>query len=46
MTLHRATLDTYEIIASHNVHLADNNVVEAIEMGSIIVEAIVKVKIN
>ena len=46
MTLYRAAFDTYEVITPYNVHLDDNSVVEAIGMGSIIVEAIVKGKIN
>lgn len=46
MTSHRPALDMYEIIAPHNVHLSDNSVVEAIEMGSIVVEGIVRGNIN
>lgn len=46
MTLCRAAFNTYEVIASRNVHLGDNDVVKAIGMGSIIVEAIVKGKID
>ena len=38
MILHRAAFDIYEVITSRNVHLDDNTVVEAIMMGSIVVE--------
>ena len=46
MTSHRATSNTYEVIIPRNVHLDDNNVVDAIRMESIIMEAIVKGDIN
>lgn len=46
MTLHRATFDTYEIIAPHNVHLGDDSVVEVIGMESNVVEAIMRNDIN
>lgn len=46
ITLHKTTFDKNEVIAPHNVHLGDNNVVEATRMGSIIVEAIAKDKSN
>ena len=43
---HRAVFDTYEIIASHNVHLGDDSVVKALGMESIVMEVIVRGKIN
>ena len=46
MTSHRAAFNTYEVIIPRNVHLDDNNVVGAIRMESIIMEAIVKGDIN
>ena len=46
MTLHKAAFDTYEVITPRNVHLDDNNVVQAIGMESIVVEAILEGKIN
>ena len=44
MTSHRATFDTYEVVASQNVHLGNDSIVEAIGMGSIVVEVIIKGK--
>lgn len=41
-----ATFDTYEVIDSRNVYLDDDSVVEAIRMGCIIDEIIVKDKIK
>lgn len=41
-----ATFDTYEVIDSRNVYLDDDSVVEAIGMGCIIGEIIVKGKIK
>ena len=35
------TYDTYEVIASSNVYLGDNSVIEAIGMGSIVVKTII-----
>lgn len=46
MTLHRAGFYTYEVIASCNVHLGNDGVVQTIGMRSIVVEAILKSKIN
>ena len=46
MTLHKATFDMYEVITPCNVHLDENNIVQAIGMGSIIMKAIWKGKIN
>lgn len=46
MTLHRTAFHMYEAITLHNVHLGDNNVFKAIEMGSIVVETIVEDNIN
>ena len=43
---HKAVFDMYEVITPHNVHLDDNNIVQAIEMESIVVEALLKGKIN
>ena len=44
MTLHKATLDMCKIITSRNLHLDDNNVVQAIGIGFIIVKQSRKVK--
>ena len=38
MTSYRVAFDRYEVITSCNIHLGDNNVVEAINMTSIVVE--------
>ncbi len=46
MTSHRAAFDTYEVIAPRNVHLGDDSVVEAIGMGSIVVEVVTRGKMN
>jgi len=46
MTSHRAAFDTYEVIAPRNVHLGDDSVVEAVGMGSIVVEVITRGKMN
>ena len=46
MTLHKAAFDTYEVIIARNVHLGDNNVVQAIEIGSIVMEVILEYKIT
>lgn len=40
ITLHKATFDTYEVTAPRNLHLDNNNVVEAITIDSIVLEAI------
>jgi hypothetical protein len=42
MTPHRATFDMYEVIPTRNVHMGDDTIVEAIGMGSILVEVMVK----
>lgn len=44
MTSRRAVFDIYEIIAPRNVYLGEDNVVEAIGMGFIIDEVMVKGK--
>lgn len=44
--MHRAAFDKYEIIALRNVHLGDNNIIQAIGMGSITIETLLKDKIN
>lgn len=41
MTPNRAVFDTYEAIAPRNVHLGDDSVVEAVGVGSIVVEVLV-----
>lgn len=46
ITSHRTAFDTYEVIASHNVHLGDDSVVEALGIESIVMEVIVRGKIN
>ena len=46
ITLHKATFDIYDVIPPRNVHLINNNVVQAIEKGFIVVEAILEGKIN
>lgn len=43
---YKAAFDTYEIITPYNVHLNDNNVIQAIKMDTIIVESILKGKIK
>jgi NAD-dependent dihydropyrimidine dehydrogenase PreA subunit len=42
MTPHRAAFDMYEVIPTRNVHMGDDSIVEAIGMGSILVEVMVK----
>ncbi len=42
MTPHRVAFDMYEVIPTHNVHMGDDSIVEAIGMGSILVEVMVK----
>jgi hypothetical protein len=44
--LHRRAFDTYEVITSRNVHLGDNGVVQAIKMGSIVIEEIYVPKLH
>lgn len=46
MTSRRAASDTYEVIASRNMYLSDDSIMEAIGMGPIIVEVMVKGKIE
>jgi hypothetical protein len=42
MTPHKAAFDMYEVIPTRNVHMGDDSIVEAIGMGSILVEVLVK----
>lgn len=44
MTSCKVAFDKYEIIAPSNVHFGDDSIVEATEMGFIIVEVMVKDK--
>lgn len=44
MTLHRTIFHTSEVITQRNVHLDDNNMLQAIGIGSILVEAILEGK--
>ena len=44
MTLDKATFITYEVIASCNTHLDNDNVVEAINVGSVVIKTIVRGK--
>lgn len=46
ITSHKAAFSTYEVIATHNVHLDDESVVKAIGIASIVVKAIIRDKIN
>lgn len=46
MTSHRTTFDMYEVITPYNVYLDDDSIVEAIGMGSIVLNSIVRGKIN
>ena len=46
MTSYMAAFDTYEVIATRNVHLDDESIVKGIRMASIIVEAIMRGKFN
>lgn len=46
MISHRTTFVTYEIMALHNIYLDDDGVVEAIGIGSIVVELMVKDKMK
>lgn len=46
ITSHKAAFSTYEVIATCNVHLDDESVVEAIGIASIVVKAFVRDKIN
>jgi hypothetical protein len=41
-----AAFDTYEVIATRNVHLDDESIVKGIRMASIIVEAFMRGKFN
>ena len=45
-TWQSVVFDTYDVITSRNVHLSDNNIVQVIGMRSIVVESILKDKIN
>jgi hypothetical protein len=42
MTPHRAAFDMYEVIPTRNMHMGDDTIVEAIGMGFILVEVMVK----
>ena len=46
MILHRVTFDMYDAITLHNVHLDDNSIVKAIGMIFIIMEVMLKCKID
>ena len=46
MTFHKVALDTYKIIASRNVYLDDDGIIEIIEMDSIVVEILMRYKIK
>ena len=46
MTLFRAAFEMYEVISPRKIHLVDVNVLNAIRLGSIIVEANVRLNIN
>ena len=46
MTSHRLAFDIYDVLTSQNVYLGDDNILEAIGIGSIVVEVIVKGKIS
>ena len=43
---HRIVFHTYEAITQCNIHLDDNNIVQAIGMGPIVIKAILEGKIN
>ncbi len=42
MTPYKATFDTYEVIILQNEHMRDDSIIEAIGMGSIVIEVMVK----
>jgi hypothetical protein len=46
MTPHKVAFDMYEVIPTRNVHMGDDNIVEAIGMGSILVEVMMKGQIR
>lgn len=46
MISHGAAFDTYEVIASLNVHLGGNSIIKTMRMGSIVMEVIMKSKAN
>ena len=46
MTSHRLAFDIYEVLTSRSVHLGDYSILEAIGIGSIVVEVMVRDKIN
>ena len=46
MTSHRLAFDTYEVLTSRSVHLGDDSILEAIGIGSIVVEVMVRDKID
>jgi transposase InsO family protein len=46
MTSYRLAFDTYEVFTSQSVHLGDDSILEAIGIGSIVAEVMVRDKIN
>jgi hypothetical protein len=46
MTSHRLASDTYEVLTSRSVHLGNDSILEAIGIGSIVVEVMIRGKIN
>jgi transposase InsO family protein len=42
MTPHRVAFNTYEVISPRNVHLGDDSVVDAVGVGSIVVDVLVR----
>ncbi len=46
MTPHKVAFNIYEVIPTRNVHMGDDSIVEAIGMGSILVEVLVKGQIR
>lgn len=46
MISYRATFDTYEVIAPYNVHLGGDNIIEAIGLGTVGVEVMMKDEIK
>ena len=42
MTPHKEAFATYEVISPRNVHMGDDSIVEAVGMGSIVVEVMVR----
>jgi hypothetical protein len=46
MTSHCLAFDTYKVLTLRSVHLGDDSILEAIGIGSIVVEVMVRGKIN